>query len=81
MRCSAVASRVCSAPSPRHGERLQRDLGGVAEADVDGAAVTLDASGKAVIEADRLGDSDEPVTIALHVRAGTTVSHVTWNKQ
>ena len=56
-------------------------LGGVAEADVDGAAVTLDASGKAVIEADRLGDSDEPVTIALHVRAGTTVSHVTWNKQ
>lgn len=57
------------------------DLGGVAEADVDGAAVTLDASGKAVIEADRLGDSDEPVTIALHVRAGTTVSHVTWNKQ
>ena len=57
------------------------DLGGVAEADVDGAAVTLDASGKAVIEADRLGDSDEPVTIALHVRAGKTVSHVTWNKQ
>ena len=57
------------------------DLGGVAEADVDGAAVTLDASGKAVIEADRLGDSDEPVTIALHVRAGTTVSRVTWNKQ